>query len=376
MKVCLIKLPSPFLIDEKVMPPLGLLAVGTGLKLQGHKVDISDKFLEGYDVYGVSATTPEYPYAVEILKKAPVIIGGSHASMNYEKCFRDGFSVVVGDGERIDLNKKGIIFSEEFPLDDYPIIDRELINIKSYHYYIDGKQATTMVTSRGCPYSCAFCAKSYKMTRYQSVNHVKTEINYIHDLGFEAVMFFDDTFIVDKERALGIGECLKELGMLWRCFVRADLVVKHGQDFIDTLRKLGCVEVGMGIESGSDTILKNINKQETASQMKQAIGMLHKAGIRVKGFFIVGLPGESRETIYETKEFLRDTSLEGADFTIYQPYQGSPITNNKSDYDIDWVSEPTYYKGRSKEYTCSVHTSSLSSKDIINARNKLELCHN
>jgi anaerobic magnesium-protoporphyrin IX monomethyl ester cyclase len=385
MRVCLIKVPSPFLVDEKVMPPLGLLAVGTGLKRRGHTVCIYDGPLseipQGYDMYGVGPTTPEYLYALEVLRdvNAPVMIGGPHASINPEACLDDGFKlVVVGDGEALDISRRGIVHIKEQPLDLYPVSDRNLLDIKSYRYFIDGRLATTVVTARGCPYQCAFCSKNYSTVRLKSAEDVIKEVHYLYcEFGYRAIMFFDDTFIIDSKRTLQIGEYLSRLGIIWRCFVRADLIVRYGREFANRLKGLGCVEVGMGIESGSDTILQNIHKGENVDTIKKAIEILHEAGIRVKGFFIIGLPGESPETIEETRRFVQEVKLEGKDFTIYQPYDGSPITKNKPGYDINWDSMPKHFKGKKFEYESVVYTSKLSQDDIVQARNNLEsLCAN
>ena len=103
--------------------------------------------------------------------------------------------------------------------------------------------------------------------------------------------------------------------------------------------------------------------------------MLKSAGIRVKGFFIVGLPGEDRASLAETRQFAEQAALDDADFTVYQPYRDSPIWNNRRDYDISWGDMPPeqrWYKGRPGEYGCAVRTSSLTSEEIIEARDGLE----
>jgi radical SAM superfamily enzyme YgiQ (UPF0313 family) len=303
---------------------------------------------------------------------AKVVIGGSHATMNPEECISDGFDCVVcGDGEieaeRAFLDDVDIIRAEDRFLSDYPTIDRTLVDIKSYKYFLDGELATTLVTSRGCPYKCAFCCKNYNGVRLAPSSKVINEIRKLHcDFGYNALMFFDDIFILNKKRVEEICLYLKEFGIVWRCFVRADLVVKHGNELLQTMADSGCVEVGMGIESGSDKILENINKGETVKTIKLAIKMLHEEGIRVKGFFIVGLPGESQETIEDTQRFLEETYLDDMDFTIFQPYVGSPIWNNRGDYDIKWDDldfQKMFYKGKLGE---------LSSEDIVKARDRLE----
>jgi len=130
----------------------------------------------------------------------------------------------------------------------------------------------------------------------------------------------------------------------------------------------GCVEVGMGIESGSDTILKNVCKGETVATMKKAIRILKASGIRVKGFFIVGLPGESHSTLNETRQFIEEMKLDDIDCKIFQPYLGSPIFDNKEKYDIDWQDIPIedqFYKGRPGEYSGTIHTSHLTTDEIF-----------
>lgn len=359
MRICLIRCPSPFLVDEKVFPPLGLMAVGTALKNRGHDVVISDTPLSGYEYYGIGPTTPEYPYALEIRKliKEKIIIGGPHATLNPDECLGDGFDYVVVGG-----------------LSAYPLVDRTLVDIKSYQYFINGKLATTMMTSFGCPYKCAFCCKTDSF-RMRSAEDVIEEIRKLHsDFGYKAIMFFDDIFILDKERTEKICGCLKELGITWRCFARGDLLVKHGIEFVKMMADSGCFEVGMGIESGSDTILSVIDKGETVETIKTAIKIMQDAGIRVKGFFIIGLPSESLCTIKETKLFLKDVYLDDTDFTIFQPYAGSEIWKNKNAYDIQWNDldyKKMFYKGKEGEYQSLVWTSGLSQSDIVKGRDEL-----
>jgi radical SAM superfamily enzyme YgiQ (UPF0313 family) len=146
------------------------------------------------------------------------------------------------------------------------------------------------------------------------------------------------------------------------------VTVRHGQGFVDMMADCGCVEIGMGIESGSDTILKIVNKGETIATIKKAIRMLKSAGIRIKGFFIIGLPGESMETLTETRQFLDEVKLDSIDCKIFQPYPGSPIFDNRKDYDINWKDiemHNQFYKGRPGEYFGNVYTSNLTSKEII-----------
>jgi len=385
MQICLLDCAAPFLIDERVFPPLGLIAVGTSLFLQREEVTIRNT-PNDFRYFGMGPTTSEYPSALSLLHQIKkrnstrVIIGGPHAEMNTEKCLADGFdTVVLGDGEKITsdvFKQSGVVNLGRGSLDTYPIPNRELLDIYSYHYEIGDKSATTLMTTRGCPYSCGFCAKSESQVRYYSVLRIEKEIDYlVTDLGYTALMIFDDTFILNKKRALRLCQILKEYGITWRCFVRGDLIIKHGKELTDTMFDSGCVQVGMGIEAASDRILKTINKGENVNTLKEAISLLHTSQIRVKGFFIVGLPGEDPSSINETQWFLEETNLDDADFTVFQPYKGSPIWDNQINYDISWgdiAPKQKHYKGKPGEYQSSVSTSSLSQNKIVEARNRLE----
>jgi len=396
MKICLITLPAPFLLNDKVFPNLGILQISSQLKKHGYDVTVHDdkvsKIPEGYDIYGISSTTPQFPLAKEALKRirgfkneSKVIIGGAHPTVDFESCW-DFDYIIKGDGEdavtealafhknRVNATKPYIIGKQlSQKIEDYPYADRDAIDIKSYKYYIDNELATTIVTGRGCPFSCAFCCKTSKVKLRPSW-HVIEEFRLLHfQYGYKAFMIFDDIFILNKKRTIEICEAIRNYNFKLRCFVRADLVVKHDYELLETMADAGIVEVGMGIESGSNLILKMINKGETTEIMAKAIKMLKSVGIRVKGFIIVGLPYENQKTLAETRKFLYDNKLDDVDFTIFTPYKGSHIYNNKRLYDIDWNgTEMSWYKGKPDQYSSNVFTSALSKEDIVEARINLE----
>lgn len=387
MTICLVRCPSPFLIDERAFPPLGLMAVGAGLKKQGHDVVVFDGELEqlpmSYDHYGFGPTSPEYPSALDMLHKikqtnphARVVIGGPHATLVPDQCVKDGFDcTVIGDGENVASEAfhgdRWIICAESRPLDEYPIADRSLVDIKSYHFRLQDRATTTVMGSRGCPFRCGFCCKNNDTVRLNSAERLIEELGILHrDYGYRAIAFPEDIFTLNKSRTAKVCEFLQQKRIIWRCLVRADLTVKYGTEFIDMMKASGCIGVGLGIESGSDTILRNINKAETTSQMRRAIGMLKSRGLFVKAFFIVGLPGENEQTLAETDKFLREAGIDDIDVKIFQPYPGSPIYEHKEKYDIDWDAMPleyTFYKGRPGEYYGNVRTSALSSERIVEA---------
>ncbi len=388
-QVCLVSLPSPFLIDDKVFPSLGLLYIGQYLKSRQYKVHVHDGPIEdiptGYDVYGISATTPQFPQAVEALKeirsfgyKSQVIIGGPHASVDPESCRNAGFDgVVLQAGEAsMDLMMKHGCHLIDTPFAGNIHPDRSLIDITSYKYRVDGRLATSVMTTRGCPYRCAFCCKINKKVTIYPANFVIDELRHLKDhYGYKAFMFFDDIFILDTKRLHTILDEITPWDIRWRGFVRADIAARNGLDMAKRMYNSGCREVGMGIESGSDLILKLIQKDETTEELKRGIATLKEAGIRVKGFLIIGLPSESPETIEETRRFLKSSGLDDMDFSLFTPYKRSTIFDHQKEFDINWNSidlQKMWYKGTPGEYEAQVWTSTMSSKDLVDARDSLE----
>jgi len=178
-EITLINPDSPFLTDPKVMPPLGLLYIASSLERAGVKVNFVDmaggspQTIPKTEYYGMTATTPQFHDAVEILRKirfvnpeSKVCIGGPHATLRPSECLEAGFdAVVVGEGELAIhdfLNgEMGVLEHRVGDIDSIPFPDRRLV--KDYDYRIDGERATTIMTSRGnCPYRCAFCAHVWK----------------------------------------------------------------------------------------------------------------------------------------------------------------------------------------------------------------------
>lgn len=392
MNICLVSLPSPFLTDDKVFPNLGVLYLYTALRSRGIEAYVYDGKVEeipqGFTHYGVSATTPQFPLAIQALAQirvnnpeAKVIIGGPHATVDPGSCLEVRFdSVVRGYGEEAlplvmssGAGGHGIVSVPYHPI---TIPNRSAINIHKYKYFIDGREATSVMTSRGCPFSCAFCCKSAGKVTLHPASLVIAELKELMEVyGYEAFMFFDDIFVSNPKRLGRILAYLTGKNVLWRGFVRADMLLALGDDVVHDMALSGCAEVGMGVESGSDKILKIINKGEDTETIKKAVRLLHRHDIRVKGFFIVGLPSESRDSVDDSAQLCFEAQFDDVDFTIYQPFKGSHIYENKERYDIGWVDselKSLWYKGKRGEYYSNVWTSHLSRDEIVEARDYLE----
>ncbi|MBN3039011.1 MAG: radical SAM protein [Candidatus Omnitrophica bacterium] len=405
MKIALLNPPSPFLLEQKAFAPLGLLYLSSALKSQGFKVEVIDladkeneieKAVEDIDaqLVGLSATTPQYPWANRIkqaLKKrdpqTKVIIGGAHPSSVPEVCTGDGYdSVVIGEGEdsvlRIarELQKTGKISSNvvksEYIKDidtiEYP--DREAVDIASYGYKLTGGSAFTVITSRGCPYKCAFCSKDVwsNKVRYHSVEYIIGEIKQIIDKwGIKYFLFLDDSFALNKKRAERLFAAFRPLNIRWRCYVRSDHVTK---EFLEKMRDAGCIEVGVGVESASQKILDNVDKGIRIEQHTQVITWCKQLGITANVFLMIGLPGETYDTVMQTKKWFEEVRPEKFGFNIFYPYVGTPIYKHRERYDLQFAGlsdEHSWVKGRKEEYQAFVSTKELTSRDILKLHREL-----
>jgi len=403
--IILINPPSPFLINQKSFIPLGILYLAAVLERNGIAVKVVDlaeeednlqHALEPYldaDIFGISATTPQYAYArgiKEIIRKnnpaAKVIIGGAHAVSLPQNCLNDGFDIVVkGEGEKailkiIDDFHKGKIDPGivQFPyikdLDSLPFPARHLIPLKDYGYDIDGARATTLITSRGCPYACVFCAKDVwqRGIRFHSIDYVIGEIKSIIDIyGIKDFLFLDDVFNIDSRRLLKLCDEIRPLGIRWRCYARAEF---NAREILQEMKEAGCVEIGVGIESGSQKILDIVGKNSTVEKNTSFVIECKDAGITVNTFIMIGLPGETYDTVEETKRWMEKVRPDKFGFNIFMPYAGSPVWRNLQKYDLtiaDIPEEHSWVKGRQGEYHCYVSTQELSSADILRLFNEL-----
>ena len=390
---------SPFLINEQVFPPLGILYLAAICRDWGYKpqvidlatADLEDTVKVEANIVGISLTTPQRDQAYRIAKQLKkegktTIAGGPHATHMPQECLENGFDYVIrGEGEMALVGLLLYLTSDMSPDDkmlgntsDFvspdrlPMPARDLIDLEKYRYTIEGRHATTLMTSRGCPFHCSFCARVTRKYRSASAKYVISEIEHLYDTyGFEAFMIFDDVFTVSKKRTKALAEYFAGSGFLFRCFARSNLI---DHDITNYLAQMGVVEVGIGVESGSDEILRKNLKGTNRQGNLNAFRRLREKGIRSKAFIIVGLPGESEATISETEDWIRQARPDDIDFTVFQPLPGSPVFEKPKLWDIkfEYNSSPMWYKGTPGMYKSNVSTSALSSERIVEIRDELE----
>lgn len=369
MRVLLIN--PPYKESTYTSPPLGLAYIASVLRRSGHEPSILDcpalrldygdiaravrDFRPG--LVGITAMTPVIREAIESAKAVksasdvPIVLGGPHASImpgETLKNVKEIDFIARGEGEMIirDLvntldrgggidRVKGLSFrmgtrirhNPAMPLindlDSLPFPARDLLPMGRYRQHIGHPSSfATMVTTRGCPYSCTFCTKAVfgHIYRARSPENMMGEIEQILDrYRVKEIVFYDDTFTVNRKRVLDFCRLMRERGIRvkWKCEARVNLV---DQELLSAMAGAGCYVIAYGVESGNPELLKAISKGFTREQVVRAFNMTKNVGIETLGYFMIGIPGETRETIKETLDFALKLDPDYAQFSIATPY--------------------------------------------------------
>ncbi len=235
-----------------------------------------------------------------------------------------------------------------------------LLSLSKYRAFGDG---ASVITSRGCPHRCLFCV-GRKMIgregRFRSPKAVVEEMEALCRLGFRGIRVEDDLFTLRRERALAICQEIERRGLSlrWRAYSRVDTV---DPELLGWMRRAGCERLLFGAESGSPQILRRVGKGITPEQTRRAVAMCQEAGIGVLASFVLGLPGETRETMDMTLEFARSL---GVPYTlnILTPYMGTAVRDRAPELGIEILSDDwrLYGQGRPVVATPSVRPWHLS----------------
>jgi radical SAM superfamily enzyme YgiQ (UPF0313 family) len=310
----------------------------------------------------ITTLTPRYPTAVrmaqEIKRLDPavtIIVGGPHVTGSAQTALYDGISFgIVGEGEESLLELLDTLESGSDPssvenliykdgdatrinnmrpyiknLDELPFPAWDLMDLDDYvdPAYFKGRHLA-IFSGRGCPYDCTFCASRVtwrRKLRLRSVENVTDEIRHIVNvLGVRNLMFWDDTFAADKRRAIAICNRIIEekLDISYTVQIRADA---FSDELIEALRDSGCAFAAIGVESGNEEMLERIGKRETKSQFRDAVRAMKRADLPVIASYIIGLPGDTHETIKETMEFALELDADQSKFMILAPYTGTRV---------------------------------------------------
>lgn len=391
MKILLI---NPHSKTSFVSPPLGVLYVAASLKEEGHQVFVIDFELEKYvfnkladfiqknniESIGISIVTPKLASAIELAKSIkkdfPEIIlfaGGPHARLKPEELTEDcpEFNfIVLGEAElrikeifgrlknknnfeNIDgvafwQNGRIVIQPPKDYITDLDIIAppaRELVDIKKYsqHLKTSHSPATTMITSRGCPFQCIYCSKPISGLKFRSLSPEKViaEIkSLIDNFNIKEIIFYDDSFTLDRERVIKICDLIikEDIKIHWQCETRVNLV---DEVLLVKMAQAGCYLIAYGMESGNNRLLQILKKGITIEQIKDAVRSTKKAKIGIIGYFMIGIPGETEAEIKQTVNFAKDLDIDFAQFSIATAYPATElfdIAKSQNKIGRDWSS--------------------------------------
>jgi len=241
---------------------------------------------------------------------------------------REPLATIKGLGWRCEGR---ITINEDRPfirnLDDLPIPLHHLLPLDRYLMPMIKGPYTFIVTSRGCPAGCTFCIKhvNYQYSvRLRSAEKLIQEISLLNQLGVHHINMYADLFTVNRDQVVSLCKLLIETGpkITWTCNSRVDYV---DQELLGLMGKAGCTMIAWGIESGNETILKNIHKGYRMEQTTQALQWARQAGIKNWGYFIIGLPGETVDTINQTMDLSKKLPLDIVLFHVAAPYPGTPF---------------------------------------------------
>lgn len=207
----------------------------------------------------------------------------------------------------------------------YPFPAHEQLKIGKYMMPVtDTSKLTVTITSIGCRYNCTFCIPATIPYKQREMNNVIEELSRLQDMGFKHVVFHDSNFASDRDYVFKLCEKMisNKNRLTWTCQTRVDTV---DDEILAIMKKAGCKTIEFGVESGDDTVLKEMNKKITLEQIRTAFKAVKKHKIRTVGFFILGMPGETKETIGRTIDLAIELDCDYASFSLPMPHPGTRL---------------------------------------------------
>lgn len=383
MRVMLIRPPAKHTVESEVpeavsaenlsYPPLALMSIAQFLRDRSHhEVTILDAQLDDLDyavvdakirewkpdVVGVTAFTVQLVDVLKTVSTAKaagakyVVVGGPHVSDFPKECVGlPGVDAVVkGEGQKpmLDLcdawerggTPRGIPGTMAHPddpvpeqdvyysnnLDDYPIIDRTMVDYRRY-YDVMGKGGifTTLISSRGCPYRCTFCNTPRHRYRVMSPARVCEEIKACLDLGIEEFYFVDDTFNITNQRVIDLCDAILERGLKLRWTVRFR-VKGVNRELLEKMKAAGCHRIQFGVEQGTEEGLLRLKKDVTVREIESAFKLCREVGINTVAYFMIGTPVErTREDVMDTIAYSIKLDPDFVMFNVLTPFPGTTL---------------------------------------------------
>jgi len=362
-----------------LMPPIGIMSIAAFLEAQGIGAEIIDCYAtpmpadelvaevirRAPDVVGFSCTTSSflegYGIAALIKERMPqvmTVFGGAHACSVGVGLLDDFPAIdylVIGEGENTfhELVASGGRNPETIPgvgfrregkgtlagvrqhienLDDLPFPAYHLLPGFPKRYFLPlfsypASPNTSIISSRGCPYQCSYCDRSVfsRGFRFNSPEYIVEHLKLLNrDYGIRHTFFYDDLFTTDRARVARFCELKEKAGLkvTYNCIARLEHV---DGELLSLLKRSGCWQVNFGIESGDPDLIRKHRKFYGLDEVKQKLRMVRETGMRVKGLFMIGLPGETEESIRRTIDFALALPLDEINVTKFTPFPGAPV---------------------------------------------------
>ncbi|MEW6672176.1 MAG: radical SAM protein [Thermodesulfobacteriota bacterium] len=375
------------------MAPLGLLSIAAWLGKDGNEVFVYDCLgprmpkknavhaenilSHRPDLVGVSATTSGFLDGYELAERiktlrpeVQTVFGGVHISslgaVLLEKfehidylCRGEGEvtlaelasgkpperidGLIWRDGDRIVTNPPRSVFTN---LDALPFPTYEKLKgfPRGYHlplFSFIQSPGATMVTSRGCPYQCSYCDRSVfkKSYRFNSAEYIYEHMRYLRkQFGIRHVNIYDDLFTANRQRTIALCEMLirKPLGIQFNCAIRAG---QADDELLKILKRAGCLMLSLGMETGDPELLEFHKPGVDLDDIRAAVRQIQANDLRVKGLFMMGLPGETEASIRKTMEYIMSLDLDDMNMSKFTPFHGAPIWTRISEFgtfEEDW----------------------------------------
>ena len=381
MRTLLINPPYPF--SEIPILPMGISYIAAILEQNDHEIQVLDLLVSRYskekikgkieeyqpDIVGVTSVTLNYPTASEILKYCKsvnkdilTVIGGPHVTFAAVETLTEApwIDIVVrGEGEMTMLDivngKKladidGIAYRDHDikltkerclieNLDDLPFAAKHLFPLSRY---LALDVHASILTGRGCPFNCIFCVGSKmggRRVRYRNSKLIVDELEQAMTSGFKEINFEDDHLTLNHKHLNALCDEIiaRKLKFNWSAFSRVDTV---NPEILHKMKQAGCTWLLYGVESGNQEILDIIKKKITLEKVKKAVGMAKEAGIGILASFIIGLPGETAETLKQSMQFAQGLGTSFG-FNVLSPFPGTEVREKAEAYGIqiltsDW----------------------------------------
>lgn len=384
MKVALTR---PDYHSHLITPQLGIGYISSYLKSRGVESFIVDGLnrsltnmeivseCKDADVVGINCLTDYYPRVAELSRLLKsrgktVVIGGAHPSVLPRETLEGTGAdfVVVGEGEeamyelarrlerREPATKIPGVMSRESPglerrgyikdLDAIPFPDWAEMDPRTYKKaphggFVKRFPVAPVTSTRGCPYTCTFCASPEiwgRRIRYRSPENVVDEIEYlVKEFGVREIHFEDDNLTLKRSHVEGICELIldRKIKVSWATpnGIRVDTITPK---LLKLMKRSGCYFIAFGIESGNESILRNINKETDLATITRAVHEAKRAGMLTQGFFIFGLPGETERTVENTVNYAKSIPLDKAQFLLLDVLPGSQIwKDTRAEFTVD-----------------------------------------